>query len=259
VVVVLAMVGLALLLARWRGVPRDERNCLAMTSMMYNSGNYGLPLQDLAFRPFGLGPEAILLQTFVLLTQNVTGFTLGVFLAASGRERVSLGATLRQIRRFPPIYALAAGAATVILRELLGEHADVLWPWLAPFRDALGYAKQAFIAVALFTLGAQLGLLKKEAARTRIGWAVVLRLVGGPAVALLLVQVLGLEGFVAQLLFIGAATPTAVNCLLLCMEFDNHPDLAARMVLYTTLLSPVTITLVIFLARSGWMPALVIP
>lgn len=259
VVVVLVMIGLALVLARWRGVPADERNCLAMTSMMYNSGNYGLPLQELAFRPLGLGPEAVLLQTFVLLTQNITGFTLGVFMAASGKRKVSIGDTLREIRRFPPIYALAAGFLTVGLRSLLGDHAADLEPVLTPFRDVLVYVKQAFIAVALFTLGAQLARLKRVAGRSPVGWAVLLRLFGGPAVALSLVYLFGLQGLVAQLLFISAATPTAVNCLLLCIEFDNHPDLAARIVLYTTLLSPITVTLVIFLARSGWIPAVVVP
>ena len=259
VLVVLLMIGLALLLARWRGVPPDQRNCLAMSCMMYNSGNYGLPLQELAFRPVGLGPEAVLLQTFVLLTQNIMGFTLGVFMAASGKKSVSLRSTLTEIRRFPPIYALAAGFLTVGLRDLLGDRAQSLEPVLTPFYDVLVYVKQAFIAVALFTLGAQLALLKKESGHGSTAWAVLLRLLGGPAVALLLVYLFGLQGFVAQLLFISAATPTAVNCLLLCMEFDNHPDLAARIVLYTTLLSPLTITAVIFLARSGWIPAIMLP
>lgn len=257
--VVLTMLGLGQLIARWRGVPRDERNCMGMTCMMYNAGNYGLPLQDLAFRPLGLGAEAVLLQTFVILVQNLSGFTLGVFLAASGKKRVSIGDTFREIRRFPPIYALAAGCLTVGLRSLLGEHAAVLGTVLTPFYDVLVYVKDAFIGVALFTLGAQLALLKKESGQTRVGWAVLLRLLGGPMVALVFISIFGLEGFVAQLLFISASTPTAVNCLLLCMEFDNHPDLAARVVLYATLLSPVTVTAVIYLARSGWIPALVVP
>ena len=42
--------------------------------------------------------------------------------------------------------------------------------------------------------------------------------------------------------------------MLLCLEFDNHPDFAARAVLYSTLLSPVTVTLVVFLAQSKLLP-----
>jgi len=56
---------------------------------------------------------------------------------------------------------------------------------------------------------------------------------------------------VAQVLLISTSTPTAVNCMLICMEFDNHPDFVARTVFYSTLLSPFTVTLAILLAHSG--------
>jgi predicted permease len=39
--------------------------------------------------------------------------------------------------------------------------------------------------------------------------------------------------------------------MLLCVAFDNHPDFAARSVFYSTLLSPITLTMVIYLSRSG--------
>jgi hypothetical protein len=42
------------------------------------------------------------------------------------------------------------------------------------------------------------------------------------------------------------------------MEFENHPDYAARAVFYSTLLSPVTVTLVIFLARGEILPGFAI-
>ena len=57
-------------------------------------------------------------------------------------------------------------------------------------------------------------------------------------------------------MLISSSTPTAVNVLLLSMEFENHPDFAARSVLYSTLLSPITVTLVVFLAQSGLIPQL---
>jgi predicted permease len=58
----------------------------------------------------------------------------------------------------------------------------------------------------------------------------------------------------AQLMLIASSTPTAVNCMLLCLEFDNHPEFAARAVFTSTMASPITVTLVIFVAQSGWLP-----
>jgi len=83
-----------------------------------------------------------------------------------------------------------------------------------------------------------------------------LRLLAGPVIGLGLIYAFGLTGFLAQMLLISTASPTAVNCMLLCMEFENHPDYAARAVFYSTLLSPLTVTLVIYLAQGGVFPHL---
>jgi hypothetical protein len=88
-----------------------------------------------------------------------------------------------------------------------------------------------------------------------VALSVFLRLLIGPAVGVALVYAMGLRGHLAEMLVISTSTPTAVNCMLLCLEFDNHPDFAAKAVLYSTVLSPVTVTLAIFLAQSGLLPA----
>lgn len=253
--------------ARLRGVPRDQRRVMLMTTMFYNSGNYGLPLQEMAFRSAGLGSLAASLQVFTILCQNFTTFTLGVVLVSSGRGQGPPTATdggrgprhwrrnLMQIVRFPPIYALAAALLTVQARRLLGPSAPAVEQALAPFWDAIGFVKDAFVAVALATLGAQLAMTARPTRGYPIVLSVLLRLVGGPAVGLGLVCLLhhfwGVHGFLAQMLLISTAPPTAVNSLLLCLEFKNHPDFAARAVFYSTLLSPLTVTLTIYLAQSG--------
>ena len=125
---------------------------------------------------------------------------------------------------------------------------------LHPFWQAITYVKNAFLAIALCTLGAQLATVPRGGRRYPVSLSVLLRLAVGPILGFALVWLLGLEGFIAQVLLISTTSPTAVNCMLLCMEFDCHPDYAARAVFYSTLLSPITVTLVIFLARSGLMP-----
>ncbi len=245
-----AMLAVALLAARLRGVPRDQRSALMMTAFSYNSGNYGLPLQDMAFAKSGQSPEAISLQSFVMITQNVANFTLGVWLAASGRGQRHWKENLLHIAKFPPLYVLAIALLTVQARAWLGEGADGLAPVVAPFWKVIGYIKEAFVAVALFTLGAQLATVRPDGNHYPVKLSVFVRLLVGPAVGLGLVWAFGLSGLVAQVMLISTATPTAVNCMLMCMEFDNHPNFAARSVFYSTLLSPVTVTLVIYLAQE---------
>ena len=239
-----------------RRVPRDQRNALVMTTIYYNSGNFGLPMQQFAFEPQGLGGWASSCQVFVMVTQNFTSFTVGVLLAAGGKARQSWKQNLLHVAKLPPIYALLAAVVTIQIRNALGADAPTVAGAVAPFWKALTYVQQAFIAVALCTLGAQLGAVRRgEAARRYpVTLSVALRLLAGPAVGVGLVYALGLTGPLAQMLLISTSSPTAVNCMLLCLEFDNHPDFAARSVLYSTLMAPVTVTGVIFLARSGLLP-----
>jgi predicted permease len=247
-----ALALLALGAARLRGVPRDQRSAMVMATMFYNSGNYGLPLQELAFRGQGQGGPAMALQVFVMISQNIVNFTVGVLLASAGRRDRTPREKLTHIAQFSPLYALAAALGTMALRAWLGELADGLVEALDPFWQALARVRDAFVAVALATLGAQLAVMRRDPGGAGpVTLSVLLRLLAGPALGLGLIGLLGLEGFVAQVLLISTATPTAVNAMLMCLEFENHPDDLARVVRYATFLSPVMVTLVVFLAQSG--------
>lgn len=252
------------LLAVVRGVPRDQRNAMVMTTIYYNSGNFGLPLQDLAFRAVGQSVFARAQQVIVMATQNFANFTFGIILAAGGRGRQTLRRNLGNMLRLPPVWVLLAAIVTILLRDALAGN-EFARATIRPFWQTLLYVKDAFIGVALLTLGAQLAHVGPKPAASSEGapgptckypvaWSVALRLLAGPAVAVGLIYAFGLSGLLAQVLLISSASPTAINCMLLCLEFDNHPDFAARAVLYSTLLSPVTVTLVVFLAQSKLLP-----
>ena len=259
----LLMIALGLLTyiaAVLRGVPKELRNTLMMTTIFNNSGNYALPLQELAFRPGplvaeGLDMQARTLQAFYMIFQNVTGFTFGIVLAAGGHGRATMRQSLWHIVRFPSLYALVAAAITVYVRgQLTAEQvADVLYVG-APLVKVLEYVHGAFFAIALCTLGAQMATVGHGGMRYPVKLSIIIRLLAGPALGLAVIYALGIQGFLAQVLLIGTSTPTAVNAMLMCLEFDNHPDFAARAVFYSTFLSPITVTLVIFLSRSNLLP-----
>ena len=271
VLMLLALIAVSWLAGRLRGVPASQRRVLMMTTIFYNSGNYGLPLQELAFRPSSLHPldlslQARTMQVFLMVVQNVANFTLGVLLAAGGRKDRHWRENLLHILKLPPLYALVAALLTVQIREGLGPSAGSVADALRPFWDAVSYVGNAMVAVAILTLGAQLGNVRRDANRYPVKLSVFLRLLGGPALGLGLIFALNfilgkyfgrpLTPFEAQVMLISTSTPTAVNCMLLCLEFDQHSDYAAQAVLYSTLLSPLTVTLVIFFAQGGFLPVL---
>jgi hypothetical protein len=237
-------------------IRRDRRPVLLMSTLMYNAGNYGLPLQELAYRSMGLSAEAVSLQVFVMLVQNFIGFTVGVFLAASGRADRRWRQNLLQTVKFPPVYAMAAALLTIQARTWLGGHAPDVAHWMSPLWYVAGQLRQAYVPLALATLGAQLALMPHGRSDYPVSLSLLLRLAVSPLLGLGLIYLLDLHGFTAQVLLISTAAPTAVNCALLCLQFQNHPNFAARVVFFGTLLSPVTVTGVIFLAQGGFLQRL---
>ena len=254
IAMIAALTVVTLIAARLRKVPRDQQSVLLMTAMFYNSGNIGLPLQKLAFTPAGLDGWASAMQVFVMVVQNVANFTIGILLAASGRKDRHWKQNLLHIVKFPPIYALSAAVLTIQIRSWLGPNAPGAAEVFKPFWLAINYMGDAMIPIALCTLGAQMAVVRHNGKQYPVKLSLVLRLLVAPVLGLALVYLMGMRGVLAQFLLISTTTPTAVNCMLLCMEFDNHPDFAARAVFYSTLLSPIPITLVIFLAQSRLLP-----
>jgi predicted permease len=254
--VTMVLVGVATLLVAWlKKIPRDRYNAMLMTTMLNNSGNIGLPLQDLAFRGMGLGAAAMSYQVFVMLTQNVSHFTLGVVLAA-GKAKRPWKENLLHVAKFPALYALAAALLTVWIRGQLGSHAPAAAKALEPFWEVMRQLRLAYVPVALATLGAQLAMIPRGADRYPIPTSLILRLVAAPLLMLVLIYALNIHGFLAQVLLIGSAVPSSVNSALLCLQFDNHPNYVAKTVFYSTLLSAFTMTVVIFLAQGGFLPQL---
>jgi predicted permease len=220
--------------AKLCGYEQRQTRSLQLATMFYNSGNYGVPLMSLAFP--ATGP---LLQVFVVLTQNVCTFTVGVFLSspASDQGWRFLVPMLRQISLWAVLCALAVRCWAVPVTE---------WRWLwVPVE----YLHHALVGVALVTLGVQLSRTEVNQSARRLSWALGLRLLAGPALAAALCRGFGFYGEEAIVLVLSAAFPTAVNIALLAHEFQADPQFAASVVFYSTLASMVTVPCLIAVLR----------
>ncbi len=233
--IIAAMFVLAAIVARLSGYTRPQTRALQLATMFYNSGNYGIPLMALAFP--GAGP---IYQVFIVLTQNVTTFSVGLFLAAS-TERSGWRALLPVLRQV----SIWAVVSALLVRTF---HIPVTsWPWLW---TPLEYLSDALIGVALVTLGAQLSQTHPAQPWRRLTWALGLRLLAGPAIAALLVPLFGFRGEAAAIMILSASFPTAVNTALLAHEFKADAPFAAATVFYSTLLSMVTVTALVAVLRA---------
>jgi predicted permease len=140
----------------------------------------------------------------------------------------------------PYVYVLAVVAVVKVTGCIVPE------PILIPLR----YLSSGFIAIALLTLGVQLAEVTTKLNLKAVMLSSSIRLVLSPLLGLALVLLLGVQGDLAKALIIGVATPTAINTAILAREFDNEPEYAAQNVFMSTLLSPITLSVIIFLMNK---------
>ena len=122
-----------------------------------------------------------------------------------------------------------------------------------PIMVYVRYLGDGLVPVALITLGAQLAATKIGADSHYVGLAVLLKLVCAPVAMVAVVYLFSRVGLVgwgsvaAKTLILGAGAPSAVNTVILSMEFKARPDLAAGSILVSTCLSAVTVTVLLML------------
>ncbi len=237
-------------MSRWSaslaGDNPPTRTALQLSTMFYNCGNFGVPLMALAFP--GLGP---LVQVFVLMTMNISTFTLGLFMAHTSAADASQGIApwrqaLASVLRQPAVYAIALAWSLKGLGVPIQEMTFIWRP--------LAYLADGLVAVALVTLGVQLSKTDVRGMKGPLTRSILIRLVGGPCVGLGLTWLFGFEGQTAAILILGTAAPAAVNTALLAYEFKANSQFAAATVFFTTLLSVVVVTLLLGIMTMGWIP-----
>ena len=204
---------------------RPELSAFLMVVMFSNTGNYGLPVVLFAF-----GPDALSYGTVFFVTGSVLTYTVGVFLAASGRR--SVRGALAGVFKVPAIYAVAVAAAVVVTGVQLP---------LAVMRP-VGLLSDAALPTMILVLGMQLERATLPDRPAVVVVAVAVSLLVAPLVALSLFALLGVTGPGRQAGVVLSSMPVAVVTTILALEFDIAPAFVTSAVFASTLLSPFTLT-----------------
>lgn len=230
-----AMLLISLVLSRLMHFSRSRRNAQHNAMTLFNTGNYGIPLIALVFSG---NPLTTASQLFIVIIQNITGNTLGVYMASSGKG--TSRRALLSILKMPSLYAIALAVLFKVFPVTVPP--TIMIP--------LGYLEKSFVAVALLTLGVQLATVKFSGSMRDVLISSFVKIITAPLLGFAFVLALGIEGMLAQALIIGISTPTAVFSAIIAREFDNEVDYASQMVLSTTLLCTLTLPLVIWVVQS---------
>jgi malate permease and related proteins len=222
----------AMVMARLAAIPlrldRASLSAFLLVVVCSNSGNYGLPVALLAF-----GREALTFASVYFVSSAIFSYTGGILLAASGRR--SLAQALEGVLRVPAVYG--AVAAAVVMGFGLPVPEAVARP--------MTLLSDAALPMMVLVLGMQLERATWPERPDMVAVAAALSLVATPLASVGIAYLVGLQGAAFQAGVLQASMPTAVITTILALEFNVAPNFVTSVVCVTTLLSPITLTLLI--------------
>ncbi|UCC63157.1 MAG: AEC family transporter [Anaerolineae bacterium] len=219
--------------ARLARLSRQRESAFLLSVVFVNAGNYGLSVNLFAF-----GEEALARALIYFVGSTVLLNSLGIFLASRGRADAKTA--LLNVFKVPMIYAVILA---FVARSLPWSVTETSW-----FRG-LDTRGRAGVPVMLLLLGMQLARNSLGKELRRISAATFMRLVLAPLLSLALAAVMGLAGDTRRACVLEASMPTAVTSVILALEFDVLPDFVTGVIFLSTLLSPLSLTVLIALLR----------
>lgn len=239
----LAIFVLCFLISRWLRRESIEVSTIQGFSGAYgNIGYLGPPIAIAAF-----GPEAAVPVALIFSLDNTMHFTVAPLLMAVGGKqkpgRLKLALSIiRNIATHPFIIATIAG--------MLGAWYQYVPP--VPIETILSMLSGAAAPCALFAMGVTAAMRPLKRIPVELNYLVPIKLLIHPLLMYLLVS--SLEDVPAHWLYsavLMAALPSATNVFVLAQQYNVWVERALSTVIISTLLSIVTVTVVIYLAKSG--------
>lgn len=230
------------LVLKLRGAAGDTIAAMVVGGVVFNAGNFGIPLAELLYvvqgvrlRGMATAADGVAIQALVVMTSNLCIWCLGYGILAAGMGRGLRGAL--GYFKLPMLYVLVAALLLRAIRLRVGG--DILPAWIG---FPLASLAAGIVPVSLVTLGAQLAGRVRRPRWGVVGPVIALKLILLPVATALVVWRMGLWPWPGAQIVIASAAPTAVNTLLLTLELEGDADTAADCVFWTTVASAVSVT-----------------
>jgi malonate transporter len=211
-----------------------------------NIGYMGPALATLAF-----GEKAAIPVALIFCFENIMHFAMAPALMAIAGQRENgvfrlIVTVIGRIVLHPFIIATAAGVGAAFI-----GFAPPL-----PVERLIAYLAQAAAPCALFAMGVTLALRPLKRVPPALAFIVPIKLVLHPAAMYLALTYVGISDpiwlFTAVLL---ASLPTATNVFVIAQQYGVWVERASASILFTTVLSVLTVSALIYAITTGRLPA----
>lgn len=223
--VIVFMLLLSWALAKLLRLPQALASAFILSVSFINSGNYGLSLNH-----FALGEAGLLWASIYFITSALWTNSAGVYIASAGR--MDPLRAVKNLARVPAVYA--------ILLSLILRAFNISIP--QAISRPIELLAAAMIPMMLLVLGMQIGKVGRPKRLGLLSIVVALRLILSPIIAWFMANTLRMPLIGMQAGVLESAMPTAVLASILALQYDSEPDFVTGAILVSTLLSPFTLT-----------------
>ncbi len=226
------MLCLAIALMVFRKQEEGRRKVLRFAAIFSNCGFMGIPLLSAL-----LGADGVFYGAGYLVVFNLMIWSYGQYIMAKGSE----GFETRKIILNPGVIAVVIGLIFFFTSTTLPD--IIMIP--------VNYMASLNTPVPMLIIGYT---LLRFSPRDLMGGVdelkvYLIRLVAGPLILLGILYGIGLRGIVLTAVIVSASAPTAALTTMFAIKFGCDEELSARIVSTSTLISIVTMTLIVGLAR----------
>lgn len=227
------LIGLACLIPQIWHVNRSRQGLARFMLAFGNVSFIGYPVCDAVF-----GPKAVFCASVLNIPFNLLIFTIGVSFINGGKARSAFSPKLV----FSPcvvasLIAVAIALMGISVPEPVGQWFHLLGDLTTP--------------CALLIIGSSLSHIPvRDMLGNRFAYAIsLLRLIVLPLVVGVVLRLLGVENFVANVAVVLSAMPIATNGIMLCLQYGKDERVMTQGLFLSTLFSVVTIPLIAYLTQ----------
>ena len=176
-------------------------------------------------------------MAYMIIIINILCISVLNLYGSNQSGKKSLGGILLALLKNPLIIGVLIGIAANLLQiELSG-----------PFKQWMLYLGNSATPLSLMSVGAGLIIMMDAGKMKAITFAIALKLLLMPAITIILLKILGVEGITAGIALLFATMPSAGNAYILSRQMGGDSDAMASIITWSTLLSIITIPLIMSL------------
>jgi predicted permease len=226
--------------AIWR-CPREDRGIYTQGAFRGNNGVIGLALAASMYGDYGISLGSILAALVILFYNTLSTIVLAVYSPVIKSDPWSI---CKSVVSNPLIISVVVAAPLAYWQIGLPN-------W---FETSAKYLAQMTLPLALICIGGTLSLAALRKSGKMALSSSLVKMIGLPLLATLGAWLWGFRGAELGILFLYFGSPTAAASYVMARAADGNHELAAAIIVITTLMAAITTNLGIFVLQwGGWI------